>query len=131
MANKKKSEVTIASEEEAIVTELKKVEKKIETVQNAEVRRKLLGRRYMNEEKVAVSISPMYRPYLGNTARVSVNGIMVVIPCNGKSYKVPKSHAEAVLGSIQQINERLIRKDKMKNIVNNVESSPGEIRFFK
>ncbi len=129
MANKKRIEDTTVSEE-TVVSEPKKVEKNIGTVQSAEMRRRLLAKRYSQEEKISVSIAPMYRDYLGNVARISVNGIMVTVPCDGRSYKIPKTHAEALFDSIQRINDRLTRKDRMKNIVNNVERAPGDIKFF-
>ena len=130
MANKKTEEATTVSEEAVVAKSEKKSKKKEDTVQSAEVRRRHLGQYYNKEEKVSVVISPMYRPYIGNVARVSVNGIMVIVPCDGKSYKIPKTHAEAVASCIQRIDERLTRKDKMRNITDNVEASPGDIRFF-
>ena len=65
------------------------VEAKAARAYNAlEAKRKALVNTYRSEEKVAITISPFYAPYLGRVVRESVNGIIVDIPADGQTYNV-------------------------------------------
>ncbi len=100
------------------------------SVQKTELRRRALVQTYKAEDKVNVTIAPMYKPYFGNAMTVAVNGISVVIPCDGKAYAVPKTHATEALARLYKVNEIVTKKDRMKDISRNLESTPGEINFF-
>lgn len=100
------------------------------SLQAVEMKRRSLLKTYKEEDKLSVSISPLYKPYFGASMTVSVNGISVIIPCDGKTYKIPKTHAVEALGRIAKIDLMIDRGKKMKDVTSNVESTPGEIKFF-
>ena len=72
----------------------------------------------------------MYRPYFGNKMAGSINGITVYIPCDGKVYQIPKSHAIEAMSRVRKVDDMLTRKEKMIDVANNVESAPGDIKFY-
>lgn len=117
----------ITTETEA---EVIKEPKEVPNVQSVEMKRRALLDTYKNEDKLAVNISPMYAKYFGNTMTVSINGITIAIPCNGKTYRVPKTHAIEALSRIRKVDASITRKQRMQDIVNNLEVTPGELRFY-
>lgn len=127
MATKKSEEVI---EETVDTAEAAVSEKKTKSVQSAEMVRRELVKAYKAEDKMTVNISPMYRPYFGNTMSVSVNGITVFIPCDGKSYEINRTHAIEAMSRVRKVDDMLTRKQQMTDIANNVESSPGDIKFY-
>ena len=72
----------------------------------------------------------MYAPYFGKVMTVAVQGITVAIPCDGKTYRINKTHAIEALSRIRKVDAFLTRKDRMRDIANNIESTPGEIKFY-
>lgn len=109
----------------------KRTEKSNEAeLHSVELKRRELVKHYKNEEKVSVTVSPMYRPYFGNTMTVAVNGITVFIPCDGKPYNLPKTHATLVMSRIARVDDMLTRAEKLQNVKANVESSPGDLKFY-
>lgn len=74
-------------------------------------RTSILVREYQKEKKIAVSLSPFYAPYLGNVARIAVNGISVFIPCTGKTYEIPETFAAELKSKVAKI-DRSIQKQK-------------------
>lgn len=103
---------------------------KTDNVQTAEHRRKQLAKEFSKQEKMPVSISPLYKPHFGNSMTVSINGIAVVIPCDGRTYRVPRAFAVEALGRISKIDKILEKKNRMKNVSSNFERNPGELTFF-
>lgn len=101
-----------------------------ENIQSAEMRRKELAKVFASQEKIPISISPLYKPHFGNSMTVSINGILVVIPCDGLTYRVPKAFATEALGRIRKIDRILEKKNRMKNISSNFERTPGELSIF-
>jgi len=95
-----------------------------------EQNRKKMWNVYNEQEKVAVTISPFYAPYLGGIAMISLNGISVHIPSNGQTYKVPKSHAALLLQSIAQIDARQLKLNKMSKVQENFEPSIGAMKII-
>lgn len=91
-------------------------------------RRKLVDK-YKNQNKVPVIISPMYRPYFGKNAMVSVNGIAVYVPCDGRPYTIPRSHAGVLFDKIQKIDENNMKLNKMSDVSANKEASVGSLIF--
>lgn len=117
MANKKTEEAMIVKESD-------------KNVAKAETSRRKLGEVFKNEEKVPVSISPLYKPYFGNVMTVSINGVSCAVPVDGKTYKVPKSFAEEV--NIRKYRQDVLmeKSKKLSDVQNNFESSPGELALF-
>ena len=103
---------------------------------NAEVKKKeiyrktTLKQKYLAEEKVPVTISPMYAPYFGEIMEVSINGIYLSIPCDGKSYNIPETFASEVNARIMAVDESQRRADRMADVAKNHEDSQGDIQYF-
>jgi hypothetical protein len=114
---KKDSEATIIKESDR-------------NVAKAEASRRELATKFRDEEKVPVSISPLYKPYFGNVMTVSINGISCAIPVDGKTYTVPKSFAEEV--EIRKFRQDALfeKSKKLSDVQNNFETSPGELALF-
>lgn len=85
---------------------------------------------YSREKKVSTYLSPMYRPYLGNVADISVNGVSVFIPVDGQTYEIPETFADLVNQKRMAIDAMLTKQQRMSDVQNNVESSPGELKLF-
>lgn len=98
-------------------------------LRTADAKRHRAAKEYMREDKVNVSISPMYRPHFGSTAHISVNGISVYIPVNGRTYSVNKTHAAAIYEALRKIDDSVERTKRMAEVKGNVESSPGQLKF--
>lgn len=99
-------------------------------VAEAEKDRKALAKSMREQELVPISISPLYRPYFGRTMAVTINGASVYIPCDGKTYKVPKVFANEIKVRISNQDELFAKKRRLSDVSNNFESSPGELRIF-
>ena len=94
-----------------------------------ELKRKQLVNVYKSETKVPVTVSPFYAPYLGRVVRVSVNGIIVDIPADGKTYQVNKTHADHIVSKIKRIDAMIARQKRAGDVSNNFEYSPGELHL--
>lgn len=95
-----------------------------------QARKKELLKIYRDEEKVAVHISPMYRPHFGNVLVLTINGITVGVPVDGSAYKVPKTFAEHISARIAKVDAIIKKTNDMANIGSNFESNPGELELF-
>ena len=84
---------------------------------------------YKNEPKQAVRVAPSYAKHFGKMMRVSINGISVTVPCDGQSIKLPETFATEVARRMAAIDAYENRQQKMANIKNNFESSPGQLTF--
>lgn len=85
---------------------------------------------YKNEKKVPVRVAPSYAKYFGRVMRVSINGIITAVKCDGKTYELPESFAAEVLRRMSEMDKRELRQSKMADVTRNFESSPGQINFF-
>ena len=94
-----------------------------------EAKRKRLVLDYTKEDKVPVTISPFYAPYLGKVVRESVNGIIVDIPADGQTYNVNKTHADHIIAKIKRIDAMIARQKRAGDVSNNFEYSPGELHL--
>ena len=94
-----------------------------------ETKRKSLVNVYRGEEKVPVTISPFYAPYLGRVVRESVNGIIVDVPADGQTYKINKTHADHIIAKIKRIDAMIARQKRAGDVSNNFEHSPGELHL--
>lgn len=84
---------------------------------------------YKAEEKINVRVAPSYAKYFGRMMRVSINGISVTIPCNGQSVALPKTFATEVERRMAAMDKYENKQQRMANIQNNFESSPGQLTF--
>lgn len=94
-----------------------------------EVQRKKLYDVYDKEEKVLVTVSPFYAPFLGNNVMISVQGISVYVPANGQPFKIPKTHAGLLYQSIAQIDARQLKLNRMANVQQNFEPTAGAMKI--
>ena len=125
---KKDAEVDTAADVEVVAKA--PAANRADNVQSVEMQRRALLQHYKTEEKIPVNISPMYAKYFGKVMTVAIQGITVAIPCDGKTYKITKSHAIEALSRLRKIDASITRKERMRDISNNVEHTPGEIKFY-
>ena len=85
---------------------------------------------YKSQDKVDITISPLYRNEFSNNMPVSLNGVRINVPVDGKSYKVPKSFAMEIRRRIHAVDAKSKKQDKMAEINTNIERSPGELKLF-
>lgn len=85
---------------------------------------------YKNEPKVSVRVAPSYAKYFGRVMRVSINGIMIAVRCDGKDTLLPESFAAEVLRRMSEMDKYDNRRSKMADITRNYETSPGQLNFF-
>lgn len=119
-------------EEEAVKPAKTKRSAEVEHEHNfnkVEAKRKGLVSQYRKENKVAISISPFYAPYLGNVVRQIVNGIVVDVPCDGQTYYINETHASHIITKIKRIDAMISRQNKAGDVKNNFEYSPGQLHI--
>lgn len=95
-----------------------------------DIRRKSLGAQYAAEKKFTVMIAPMYEAYFGKRMHVSINGISVSVPCDGRPYMVPESFAALVQSRLRAVNEQQAKQKRFSDIGRNNETSPGELALY-
>ena len=86
--------------------------------------------RRLSEKKVSTYLSPMYRPYLGNVADITINGVTIFFPVDGNAYEVPSSFADEIARRRMAIDAMLTKQNRMADVANNHESTPGELKLF-
>jgi hypothetical protein len=96
----------------------------------AEKKRKLLLQTYREEEKVQMYLSPMYKPYFGNVMTVSINGISIFFKVDGSTQTIPKTFADEIASRRIAIDAMLNKQNRMADVANNNEKSPGELALF-
>lgn len=120
MANKK----TTTVEDATVVAQSNKA------VAEAEKDRKELARTFKAQTTVPVAIPPLYKPYFGKVMVVTLNGVSVAVPCDGKTYQIPQAFANEIAVRLDNQNELIERKNRLGNVQNNFESSPGSLNLF-
>lgn len=86
---------------------------------------------YRNEPKVTISISPLYVNEFSRNQPVSLNGIMLRVPTDGRNYDVPESFAMEIKSRIAAADEKFKRLNKMSDVQHNHERTPGELKLFR
>ena len=120
--------VIVTNEPPATTEDIQHASKRVNNeVAAADLRRKQLAREYSGETKVTVMIAPMYEMYFGKTMHVSVNGISISVPCDGKPYTIPETYAAVVQHRLRKVNEQHLRQARLANVQNNSETSPGAL----
>lgn len=101
------------------------------TATNLNQRQKKLVPLYRAEKKVKVRVAPSYATWLGNVVRVSINGVIVEFPCDGKEREYPETFANEMLGRMSKIDSQVMRQNQMSDIQKNFDgNTPGSKRFF-
>lgn len=99
-------------------------------VAEGERARKQFAKSLKEQEYVPVQISPLYQPYFGKVHTVTINGASVAVPVDGKTYMIPETFAEEVAIRIYNQDQLIQKKNRLSDVTNNVESSPGELHIF-
>lgn len=99
------------------------------SLRSADRKRQIVAQGYAKEKKVAVSIPAPYKPYFGSTAMISVNGVSVYIPVDGRSYYVNETHAAEIFETLQNINAGTEQRAALANVQQNKEEAPGSLKF--
>jgi hypothetical protein len=99
------------------------------SVTKKEQARRELVKKFMAEPLITVTVSPFYAKYLGKTVMISIQGISVYVPANGRPYKVPAKHAAELFASIEAIDIREMKVERMSQVQNNIETSVGGLHF--
>lgn len=84
------------------------------------------------ETKVPVSVAPQYNAEFGNNMRVTINGISIFIPIDGKTYMVPQTFADEIARRVRKVNQKLNRfkrRGNDQNVVMVEERSIGEVKL--
>lgn len=100
------------------------------TIHAADRARRKLCEVYKAQQKRDVSISPLYKPYLGNVLTRSLNGIFIAVPVDGSHHEVPESFADDIDSVIMAIDASIKKATKMSDVHANVERYPGELPMF-
>lgn len=95
-----------------------------------DIKRRRLADEYANETRVTVMIAPMYAAYFGRHMHVSLNGISIAVPCNGRPYMIPESYAAEVQARLRRVNDQQAKQKAFADVGNNRESSPGELPLY-
>jgi hypothetical protein len=72
-------------------TEFKEKAAKIDGASLMEAQSTMLS--YRNERKIPVSVPKTFQAQFGHTLDITVNGVRVSIPCDGKTYSINETHA--------------------------------------
>lgn len=133
--------MTTKSEQDTQVTGTSKrnAKKPARTVESNPVKRERnlknelqnMAKDYRNQEYVDVTISPTYAPYFGKVMVVELNGIKVSVACNGRTQKIPKSFAMEVRSRIFAVDQKIMRRQRMNNVKNNIENYPGQLDLIQ
>lgn len=126
----KKKEAVEEKIVEAPVTEAAITAASNKAVAEGEKERKSFAKSLRDQDYVPIQVSPLYRPYFGRVMTVTINGASVAIPCDGKTYKVPATFAEEIKVRIYRQDKLFAKKQRLSDVTNNLESSPGELRIF-
>lgn len=123
------AEVTTASVRKK---QMDPVQSKIKTydIPEADRRQKGLLQVYAQEEKVPVRVPPSYAKYFGRVMRVSINGVVIAIKCDGRSVDLPATFAAEVNRRVAYVEANELKRQKMAHVKNNFESTPGSLNFF-
>lgn len=88
------------------------------------VREKLL-----KEPTIKIRISPAYKPYLGSRCQIMINGVPIVVPCDGSMVELPESYAAELYRRMAGIDKMIDQQVRMSNYSQNREQTIGEIKF--
>jgi hypothetical protein len=131
MASNKTSQSLLNSEQPSTLGSAADVVQKANSeLLTAEARRKALLKHYREEPVVQMYLSPMYKPYFGNVMTVSINGISIYFKVDGSVQKIPQTFADEITSRRLAIDAMLNKQNKMADIANNSEKSPGELTLF-
>lgn len=99
-------------------------------VAEADKKQKSLLQVYRGENLVPVRIAPSYAKYFGSVMRVSINGIVVSVKCDGRTVQVPETFATEIYRRMANMDAYDLKTSKMANVQQNLDVTPGSLNFF-
>ena len=97
-----------------------------QSVNALEKKRFSLVKKYKAEKKYKVKGAPAYQAHFGSVMSIIINGVLVTVPLDGRSYEIPESFAQVFNSRIRQIDNMALQQSALADVTNNVESMPGE-----
>ena len=97
-----------------------------QSVNALEKKRFSLVEKYKAEKKYKVKGAPAYQAHFGSVMSIIINGVLVTVPLDGRSYEIPDSFAQVFNSRIRQIDNMALQQSALADVTNNVESMPGE-----
>ena len=97
-----------------------------QSVNALEKKRLSLVERYKAEKKYKVKGAPAYQAHFGSVMSIIINGVLVTVPLDGRSYEIPESFAQVFNSRIRQIDNMALQQSALADVANNIESMPGE-----
>lgn len=82
-----------------------------------------------NEEQVPVTLAPSYRHPFGKVMCVRLHGHSIYVPCDGKTYNVPRSYAAIIHARRRAFDEQELKQERMAQVTNNNEQYAGQLQF--
>ena len=79
------------------------------------------------QKRVPVSMSPMYATYFGEVMTVSLNGMSIFLPIDGRTYEVPEAFARIVHKRRRMVDAQQNMQAKLGDVTNNKDSFAGEL----
>ena len=95
-----------------------------------DTRQKTLAQIYSAQKRYPVRIAPSYAKHFGNTMRVTINGIAIVVRCDGGTYDLPEEYAAEVERRMRAVDEMDMKSRRMSDISKNYEPDIGRLNFF-
>ena len=97
-----------------------------QSVNALEKKRFSLVEKYKAEKKYKVKGAPAYQAHFGSVMSIIINGVLVTVPLDGRSYEIPESFAQVFNSRIRQIDNMALQQSALADVTNNIESMPGE-----
>lgn len=97
-----------------------------QNVNALEKKRLSLVEKYKAEKKYKVKGAPAYQAHFGSVMSIIINGVLVTVPLDGRSYEIPESFAQVFNSRIRQIDNMALQQSALADVANNIESMPGE-----
>lgn len=97
-----------------------------QNVNALEKKRLSLVEKYKAEKKYKVKGAPAYQAHFGSVMSIIINGVLIAVPLDGRSYEIPESFAQVFNSRIRQIDNMALQQSALADVTNNVESMPGE-----
>ena len=97
-----------------------------QSVNALEKKRFSLVEKYKAERKCKVKGAPAYQAHFGSVMSIIINGVLITVPLDGRSYEIPESFAQVFNSRIRQIDNMALQQSALADVTNNVESMPGE-----
>lgn len=97
-----------------------------QSVNALEKKRYSLVEKYKAEKKYKVKGAPAYQAHFGSVMSIIINGVLVTVPLDGRSYEIPESFAQVFNSRIRQIDNMALQQSALADVTNNIESMPGE-----